>query len=99
MPELPMLSEADRAALELAVSILKRQGATAVYLFGSRATDRARPDSDWDLGVEGLPSSAYFPALGELSDRIRSRIDLVELDDGSRFAEFLKAWKELVRVA
>ena len=97
--DLPLPSEHDRAALELAVSILKRYGAKAVYVFGSMAADSARPDSDWDIGVEGLPSKAYFPTLGELMDRMNRKVDLVELDDGSRFAGFLKQWEDLIRVA
>jgi predicted nucleotidyltransferase len=99
MPNIPLPSEEDRAALELAVSILKRHGAEAVYLFGSMASGSARPDSDWDIGVEGLPSSAFFPALGDLLDHMNRKVDLVELDDGSRFAGFLKEWEELIRVA
>jgi predicted nucleotidyltransferase len=99
MPDIPLPSDEDRVALELAVSILKRYGAEAVYLFGSMAAGSARPDSDWDLGVEGLPPNAFFPALGELMDKMRRKVDLVELDDGSRFASFLKEWEELIRVA
>ena len=99
MPNVDLPSEEDRVALELAVSILKRYGAQSVYLFGSMAAGVARLDSDWDIGVEGLPSSAFFPALGELMDRMNRKVDLVELDDGSRFAGFLKQWENLVRVA
>ena len=99
MLDIAFPSEEDRTALDLAVAILKRHGAQAVYLFGSMAAGTARPDSDWDIGVEGLPSSAYFPALGELLDRMNRKVDLVELDDGSRFAGFLKHWEDLVRVA
>ena len=89
----------DQKELAIAVSILKRHGAKAVYLFGSRASGLSRPDSDWDIGVEGLPSSSFFPALGELLDNMNRKVDLVELDDGSRFADFLKQWEDLVRVA
>lgn len=99
MQKISLPSEEDRADLELAVSILKRHGAKAVYLFGSMAVSSARPDSDWDIGVEGLPPSAFFPALGELLDNMNRRVELIELDDGSRFAGFLMEWEDLVRVA
>ncbi len=99
MSNIPLPSEEDRAALELAVSILKGHGAEAVYLFGSMASGSARPDSAWDIGVEGLPPSVFFHALGELLDHMNRRVELVELDDGSRFASFLKEWEELIRVA
>ena len=45
------------------------QGVQVAYLFGSRATGRARPDSDVDLAVlwgEDVPSSDYFPRRLEL---------------------------------
>ena len=99
MSGLPISSKKDQEDLELAVSILKRHGAKAVYLFGSMAAGSSRPDSDWDIGVEGLPSSSFLPALGELLDSMNRKVDLVELDDGSRFADFLKQWEDLVRVA
>lgn len=44
----------DRDQLELTIRRFfesSPRGALAVYLFGSRARDRARPDSDVDLGV------------------------------------------------
>ena len=59
----------------------------------------ARPDSNWYIGIEGLPPSAFFPALGELLDHMNRKVDLVELFDGSRFAGFVKEWEELIRAA
>jgi len=56
----------------------------AVYLFGSRAAGRVRPDSDYDLGVVSVPGSdARVRRLDVLSDLAREgfdRVDLVFLD-------------------
>lgn len=58
----------------------------AVYLFGSRATNKARSDSDYDLAVVSSPSSdARARRLDILSDLARAgftNADLVFLDRG-----------------
>ncbi len=41
----------------------------AIWLFGSRATGRARPDSDFDLLVVANADSAFGPDDYELVDR------------------------------
>ena len=41
--------------IALAASVLKRAGATEVYVFGSSATGDAGPESDIDLAVRGIP--------------------------------------------
>lgn len=93
------LSILDREDLAKAVGILKRYGATGVYLFGSMAIGTGTEYSDWDLAVEGLPSSAFLPALAELSSTLHRPVDVVELDDGSRFASYLRTWERLLHVA
>ena len=56
----------------------------AVYLFGSRATGTARPDSDYDLAVVSMPGQqAEARRLDILSDLARNgfeNIDLTFLD-------------------
>lgn len=93
------LSDRDREELDKALSILKYHGATGVYLFGSMAAGEPSDHSDWDLAIEGLPSSAYLTALAELSASLSRPVDLVELDDGSRFATYLRTWEKLLHVA
>jgi predicted nucleotidyltransferase len=74
--------------MDLQVPILSRLGAVfanfpeiqAVYLFGSRATATARPDSDYDLAVVSAPEK---PARGRkmdiLSDLAKAGFDNVDL--------------------
>jgi predicted nucleotidyltransferase len=54
-----------------------------VVLFGSRATGKARPRSDFDIGIEG-PAPLAAVSFHTLADRLEQidtlyRIDLVDL--------------------
>ena len=53
-------------------------------LFGSRASGRARPDSDVDVGIEPadplLPPSAELDLAARLSSASGAEVDLVRLD-------------------
>jgi uncharacterized protein len=55
-------------------------------LFGSRAAGRARPDSDWDVGVyleEDLGAAAHLQLRRELAAALEPamRVDVVVLND------------------
>jgi predicted nucleotidyltransferase len=52
-----------------------------VILFGSLASGSAHEASDVDLAVAGLPSEAYFTALGELMALFCAPVDLVRIED------------------
>ena len=57
-----------------------------VYLHGSLATGRARPDSDMDLAILGpgpLDPYALFLAAGRLSTRLGRDVDLLDLSTAS----------------
>ena len=56
------------------------------YLFGSRADERARPDSDWDLGIylsDSLTARQRFDLRLRLSCDLEplGRVDVVVLND------------------
>jgi predicted nucleotidyltransferase len=81
-----------------AADILKSFGATEVYLFGSAATDGYTNESDIDLAVSGLPPADFYKALGRTMASIQRSVDLIDLDEGSDFATFLRNHGELHRV-
>jgi predicted nucleotidyltransferase len=57
-----------------------------VYLHGSQATGRARPDSDVDLAILGprpLDPYARFLAAGRLATRLGRDVDLLDLRSAS----------------
>lgn len=88
-----------RHDLEKAVAVLRRFGASEVYVFGSVATGASREDSDIDIGVVGLPKDRFFAAYGSLLMELNRSFDLVALDYGEQFAEQLRQQGTLYRVA
>jgi predicted nucleotidyltransferase len=75
-------AEALLARLPAAKQILcGAYGAGSVVLFGSIARGDARPDSDVDLAVEGLPPAVYFAAVADLMAALGCTVDLVRLEE------------------
>jgi uncharacterized protein len=73
--------------LATVVSLLRERhpGLCGIYLFGSRATDSARPDSDWDIGVLGpgiIPADLRFTAA-RVANMLGAQVDLVDLRKAS----------------
>lgn len=65
-----------------AAAILYAAGATAVWLFGSRAGARAADRlSDFDLAVEGLPSGAGV--IAQASRELRGKVDIVRMESAT----------------
>jgi predicted nucleotidyltransferase len=89
----PFQSDIDKAA-----DILKAAGCYECYIFGSLAEGRSGERSDIDLAVRGLPPERFFYISGQLSRQVRRPIDLVDLDDGSRFSLKLQRREAMMRV-
>ena len=85
--------------IETAARILREEGATEVYVFGSAAHGKMRPDSDIDFAIRGLPPEKYFPTMGKMREAVSHLFDLVDLDDDNLFTHFLEDEGELLRVA
>lgn len=81
--------------LAKAVEILKRFGAKEVYVFGSQAAGKARPDSDLDLAEKGIPPEKFFKAYGNLLMALEHDVHLIDLDKPNDFSKFLSARGEL----
>ncbi len=84
--------------ISLATKILKAAGATEVYIFGSAATDRMRPESDIDLAVRGLAPEIYFRVGGQVMLAVSRPVDILDLDSPTPFTEFLVRKGRLRRV-
>ncbi len=85
--------------IKMAVKVLKSAGAREVYLFGSAASDSMNPDSDIDFAVKGLPEEVFYRSAGELLCLLDRPIDLIDLDEGYPFGEYLQRKGKLRRVA
>lgn len=89
-PEMRAAAEAARREAQRLGRILTDEfGVERVYLFGSFAWGlEARPDSDLDLAVEGLPRGKLVFAHARLSNASRYTVDLVtklDLDFDANF--------------
>jgi len=72
----------------IVAALLRRSPGTAIILLGSRAKSRARPYSDWDLGLTRHPvpigGEEYLSLrriAGELADDLVRDVDIVNLDE------------------
>jgi predicted nucleotidyltransferase len=92
------ISDRFRADIDRAVRILKEEGCTEIYVFGSVATGESHSDSDIDLAVRGCPPGHFFHTLGRLMWELDHSIDLVDLDSEDPFALFLEQKQRLVRL-
>jgi len=79
-----------KLSIDKAASALKAVGAKEVYVFGSASKGQARPDSDVDLAVSGLPPEVFFRAMGVASRALGRQVDLVDLDEDNDFTRYLQ---------
>lgn len=73
-----------------AVKILKEAGCTDIFVFGSLAEGEVREGSDVDLAVRGCPSGQFFHVWGKLLLELDHLVDLVDMDQGDDFAQYLE---------
>lgn len=81
-----------------AVQILKQEGCSEIYLFGSGARGNISNTSDIDLAVRGCPPEKFFHVFGRLLMELEHPVDLVDLDASKAFAQQLLKEKQLVRL-
>lgn len=93
------MTRSEQEAVSKAAKLFIRLGASEVFVFGSAVKGQLRPNSDIDIAVSGLPAFVYFSAISQVSDLIGRPVDLVDLDDDSGLARYLRSSGELVRVA
>lgn len=92
------LNVIEKDRLLAAADLLRGMGASVVFVFGSAAKGKLRPESDLDLAVSGLPSRLYFSAVSKASVLVDRQVDLVDLDDDTPLVRYLLHGGELVRV-
>ena len=86
--------------IEKAISILKQAGCSEIYIFGSLAEGTAiRSTTDIDIAIKGLEKSKFFEVYGMLMLSLNHSVDLITLDEESRFVKNLREQGSLSRVA
>lgn len=78
--------------------ILKEEGCSDVFLFGSYATGHANEYSDIDIGIKGLQPSKFFSVYARLDNEINEKIDFVDFDEQEAFYNFLNKIGELKKI-
>lgn len=81
-----------------AVNILTESGCKEIYLFGSLVNGDFNERSDI-VAVRGINPVEYFKILGKLIMSLNHSVDLIDLDEDTRFVKFLLKKEELIRVA
>ena len=73
-----------RSRLASAVRLLRKKGASRIWLFGSLASGgHPHAASDVDLAVEGLPAQGLMRTLLEVEEILGVDVDLVRLEEAS----------------
>ena len=90
-----MLSEKTLSKIS---SILKSEGCSEVFLFGSHVTGHAHENSDIDIGIRGLEPSKFFSVFARLDNEIPQKIDFVDFDEQVSFFNFLSGIGELKKI-
>ena len=84
--------------IEAAISMLKSEGCSSIYLFGSLVTGDYHENSDIDLGVTGLAPNLYFRTCSKLSNILKNQFDLVDFDLNPEFLNLLKSIDEIIQI-
>ena len=79
-----------KSVLDRCAVIAREFGATRLILFGS-AAESPETARDLDLACEGVEGWDLFRLAAKLEDELKTRIDLVPLRRGDRFARHVQA--------
>ena len=75
--------------IETIVEIIKDVGGKEAYLFGSVARGDNTDHSDIDVGVKGVPKNSFFKLSGRIMMALNRQVDIVDLDEETRFTKRL----------
>ena len=73
------------------VKLLRENGATEIFLFGSQARGDATSRSDLDFAVRGIAKSQLFRLLVDLETVAHKSVDLVLLDSKNTFSRHIES--------
>jgi predicted nucleotidyltransferase len=75
--------------IDTIVEIIKDFGGKEAYLFGSVARGDNTDISDIDVGVKGVPKNSFFKLCGKIMMELNRKVDIVDLDEETRFSKRL----------
>lgn len=94
-----LIPTAFQSDIEKAIQLLKEEGCSEIYLFGSLVTGNFKAKSDVDLGVKGCPPEGFFQIFSKLNDFCMHKIDLVDFEAEEDFHNMLEDIDEVIRIA
>ena len=84
--------------LNLAIEILKKEGCSSIYLFGSLVTGNIHDKSDIDIGVKGLPRGKFVETYAKVYNALENNVDVIDFDKNNDFYILLNKLGEVVEV-
>lgn len=79
-PIMDRIPEKYQSDINKAIAILKQEGCTDIYIFGSLVNGNFNEESDIDFAVTGLPDKKYFKVMGKLMLALENPFDLIDLE-------------------
>ena len=99
MDKLKKLPTTFQNDIEKAIEILKENGATEIYIFGSIANGIFNENSDIDIAVKGIDSKEFYRTASILMFELENEFDLIDLDDNeNRFVQMILKVGGLLKV-
>lgn len=99
MDNLSNLPHSYKEDIKKAIQILKENGATEVFIFGSLANGKFNENSDIDIAVKGLKGQEFYKVASILMFELENQFDLIDLDDKeNRFSQMLLSVGGLLKV-
>ena len=87
LKNLPLSYQSD---IKKATKILKENGATEVFIFGSIVNGKFNENSDIDIAVKGLNAEKFYKVASMLMFELENKIDLIDLDENENsFSQML----------
>lgn len=85
--------------IKKSVKILKENGATEIFIFGSIVNGNLNRNSDIDIAIRGIRQEDFYKVASILMFELEKEIDLVDLDDkDDRFSQMLLEKGNLIRI-
>ena len=85
--------------IDTAIGILKEEGCSEVYIFGSVASGESNENSDIDIAVKGIKAEKFFKIYAKLSNALEHQVDLIDISSDKRFAKHIFKTGKITRVA
>ena len=85
--------------IDIAVNILKEEGCSEIYIFGSIVRGNSNPKSDIDFVVKGIQKGHFFEVYSKLYMALEHSIDLIDMNINKDFVKHIFKTGNIVRVA